>query len=66
MLLASNLNAKMKSHANMLFLITILLSGVFLCTSILFSSYYNVKQDSEENYPYSFQYIADQKLMTIW
>lgn len=61
MLLASNLNAKMKSHANMLFLITILLSGVFLCTSILFSSYYNVKQDSEENYPYSFQYIADPK-----
>lgn len=59
MLLASNLNAKMKSHANMLFLITILLSGVFLCTSILFSSYYNVKKDSEENYPYSFQYIAD-------
>lgn len=52
---------KMKSHANMLFLITILLSGVFLCTSILFSSYYNVKQDSEENYPYSFQYIADPK-----
>ncbi len=61
MLLASNLNAKMKSHANMLFLITILLSGVFLCTSILFSSYYNVKKDSEENYPYSFQYIADPK-----
>lgn len=59
MLLASNLNAKMKSHANMLFLITILLSGVFLCTSILFSSYYNVKKASEENYPYSFQYIAD-------
>ncbi|MBL3730476.1 ABC transporter permease [Lysinibacillus sp. HST-98] len=61
MLLASNLNAKMKSHANMLFLITILLSGVFLCTSILFSSYYNVKKTSEENYPYSFQYIADPK-----
>ncbi|WP_155592551.1 FtsX-like permease family protein [Lysinibacillus cavernae] len=61
MLLASNLNAKMKSHASMLFLITILLSGVFLCTSILFSSYYNVKKDSEENYPYSFQYIADPK-----
>ncbi|WP_342442313.1 FtsX-like permease family protein [Lysinibacillus sp. FSL K6-0075] len=61
MLLASNLNAKMKSHANMLFLITILLSGVFLCTSILFSSYYNVKKASEESYPYSFQYIADPK-----
>lgn len=61
MLLVSNLNAKMKSHANMLFLITILLSGVFLCTSILFSSYYNVAKDSEENYPYSFQYIADPK-----
>lgn len=61
MLLASNLNAKMKSHANMLFLITILLSGVFLCTSILFSSYYNVEKDSEANYPYSFQYIADPK-----
>ncbi|WP_107924533.1 FtsX-like permease family protein [Lysinibacillus parviboronicapiens] len=61
MLLISNLNAKMKSHANMLFLITILLSGVFLCTSILFSSYYNVANDSEANYPYSFQYIADPK-----
>ncbi|MFF2797394.1 FtsX-like permease family protein [Lysinibacillus xylanilyticus] len=61
MLLASNLNAKMKSHANMLFLITILLSGVFLCTSILFSSYYNVDKDSEANYPYSFQYIAPPK-----
>ncbi|QPA54764.1 ABC transporter permease [Lysinibacillus sphaericus] len=61
MLLASNLNAKMKSHANMLFLITILLSGVFLCTSILFSSYYNVQKDSEGNYPYSFQYITDPK-----
>jgi putative ABC transport system permease protein len=64
MLLASNLNAKMKSHANMLFLITILLSGVFLCTSILFSSYYNVEKDSEANYPYSFQYIADPKADT--
>jgi len=61
MLLASNLNAKMKSHANILFLITILLSGVFLCTSILFSSYYNVEKDSEANYPYSFQYIAPPK-----
>ncbi|MGE6513826.1 FtsX-like permease family protein [Lysinibacillus sphaericus] len=61
MLLASNLNAKMTSHANMLFLITILLSGVFLSTSILFSSYYNVAKDSEANYPYSFQYIADPK-----
>ncbi len=61
MLLASNLNAKMKSHANILFLITLLLSGVFLSTSVLFSSYYNVKKDSEENYPYSFQYIADSK-----
>ncbi|MGE7914878.1 FtsX-like permease family protein [Lysinibacillus xylanilyticus] len=64
MLLASNLNAKMKSHANMLFLITILLSGVFLCTSILFSSFYNVEKDSEANYPYSFQYIADPKADT--
>ncbi|MFF2179461.1 FtsX-like permease family protein [Lysinibacillus sp. NPDC058147] len=61
MLLASNLNAKMKSHANILFLITILLSGVFLSTSILFSSYYNVKNESEANYPYSFQYIATPK-----
>ncbi len=61
MLLASNLKAKMKSHANILFLITILLSGVFLCTSILFSSYYNVEKDSEANYPYSFQYIAAPK-----
>ncbi|MFT9820368.1 FtsX-like permease family protein [Lysinibacillus sp. NPDC056185] len=61
MLLASNLNAKMKSHANILFLITLLLSGVFLSTSILFSSYYNVKKDSEENYPYSVQYIATPK-----
>jgi len=61
MLLASNLNAKMKSHANMLFLITLLLSGVFLSTSILFSSYYNVEKDSEANYPYSFQYIAPPK-----
>lgn len=61
MLLASNLNAKMKSHANMLFLITLLLSGAFLSTSILFSSYYNVEKDSEANYPYSFQYIAPPK-----
>ncbi|MCL1697974.1 FtsX-like permease family protein [Lysinibacillus sp. BPa_S21] len=61
MLLASNLNAKMKSHANMLFLITLLLSGVFLSTSILFSSYYSVEKDSEANYPYSFQYIAPPK-----
>ncbi|MFJ6210410.1 FtsX-like permease family protein [Lysinibacillus sp. NPDC092081] len=61
MLLASNLNAKMKSHANILFLITVLLSGVFLSTSILFSSYYNVEKDSEANYPYSFQYIAPPK-----
>lgn len=61
MLLASNLNAKMKSHANILFLITVLLSGVFLSTSILFSSYYNVEKDSEANFPYSFQYIATSK-----
>jgi len=58
MLVVSNLKAKGRSHAHIIYLLTILLLGVFLCTSVLYSSYYNVKERTESLYPYSFQYTS--------
>ncbi|MFJ8260398.1 FtsX-like permease family protein [Rummeliibacillus sp. NPDC094406] len=58
MLFVSNLKAKGRSHAHIIYLLTILLLGVFLCTSVLYSSYYNVKEKTESLYPYSFQYTS--------
>lgn len=58
MLFVSNLRAKGCSHAHLIYLLTILLLGVFLCTSVLYSSYYNVKEKTESLYPYSFQYTS--------
>lgn len=58
MLFVSNLKAKGRSHAQIIYLLTVLLLGVFVCTSVLYSSYYNVKENTEALYPYSFQYIS--------
>lgn len=58
LLLVSNLKAKGRSHAHIMFLLTILLLGVFVCTSVLYSSYFNVKARTEAQYPYSFQYVS--------
>ncbi|TCJ01718.1 FtsX-like permease family protein [Cytobacillus praedii] len=58
MLFVSNLKAKGRSHAHIIYLLTILLLGVFVCTSVLYSSYYNVKEKTELLYPYSFQYTS--------
>ncbi|MEG0260691.1 MAG: ABC transporter permease, partial [Lysinibacillus sp.] len=58
MLFVSNLKAKGRSHAHLIYLLTILLLGVFLCTSVLYISYYDVKEKSESLYPYSFQYTS--------
>ncbi|MGG3927209.1 FtsX-like permease family protein [Metabacillus fastidiosus] len=58
MLFISNLKAKGRSHAHIIYLLTVLLLGVFVCTSVLYSSYYNVKDRTESLYPYSFQYIS--------
>lgn len=58
MLFVSNLKAKGRSHAHIIYLLTILLLGVFVCTSVLYSSYYNVKEKTEMLYPYSFQYTS--------
>lgn len=58
MLFVSNLKAKGRSHAHLIYLLTVLLLGVFLCTSVLYSSYYGVKEKTESLYPYSFQYTS--------
>ncbi|MFE0505939.1 FtsX-like permease family protein [Peribacillus butanolivorans] len=58
MLFVSNLKAKGRSHAHIIYLLTVLLLGIFVCTSVLYSSYYNVKKKTEVLYPYSFQYIS--------
>ncbi|WP_026906873.1 FtsX-like permease family protein [Paucisalibacillus globulus] len=58
MLFVSNLKAKERSHAHIIYLLTILLLGVFVCTSVLYSSYYNVEEKTESLYPYSFQYTS--------
>lgn len=58
MLFVSNLKAKGRSHAHLIYLLTVLLLGVFLCTSVLYSSYYSVKEKTESLYPYSFQYTS--------
>ncbi len=58
MLFVSNLQAKGNSHAHIIYLLSILLLAVFVTTSVLYSSYYNVEEDTEAVYPYSFQYIS--------
>ncbi|WP_067842675.1 FtsX-like permease family protein [Amphibacillus sediminis] len=58
MLFVSNLQAKGNSHAHVIYLLSILLVAVFVTTSVLYSSYYNVKENTEAVYPYSFQYIS--------
>ncbi|ATP39898.1 ABC transporter permease [Solibacillus sp. R5-41] len=58
MLFVSNIKAKGRSHAHLIYLLTVLLLGVFLCTSVLYSSYYSVKEKTEILYPYSFQYTS--------
>ncbi|MGE7938922.1 FtsX-like permease family protein [Bacillus paramycoides] len=58
MLYASNLKAKGRSHAHLIYLLTVLLLGVFLCTNVLYSSYYNIDKRVESLEPYSFQYIS--------
>ncbi|MEK4028443.1 MULTISPECIES: ABC transporter permease [Bacillaceae] len=58
MLFISNLKAKERSHAHIIYLLTVLLLGVFVCTSVLYSSYYNVKEKTEVLYPYSVQYTS--------
>ena len=58
MLFVSNLKAKERSHAHIIYLLTILLLGIFVSTSVLYSSYYNVEDKTEALYPYSFQYTS--------
>ncbi|MHA7108080.1 FtsX-like permease family protein (plasmid) [Bacillus sp. C-3-6] len=58
MLYISNLKAKGRSHAQLIYLLTILLLGVFLCAILLYSSYYNTDKVAESKSPYSFQYIS--------
>jgi putative ABC transport system permease protein len=58
MLFVSNLQAKGNSHAHVIYLLSILLLAVFMTTSVLYSSYYNVEENTEAVYPYSFQYIS--------
>lgn len=58
MLFVSNLKARGRSHAHIIYLLTVLLLGAFVCTSVLYSSYYNVKEKTEMLYPYSFQYTS--------
>ncbi|MBS9806669.1 ABC transporter permease [Bacillus toyonensis] len=58
MLFISNLKAKGRSHAHLIYLLTVLLLGVFLCTNVLYSSYYNIDKRVESLEPYSFQYIS--------
>ncbi|MBM7542715.1 putative ABC transport system permease protein [Amphibacillus cookii] len=58
MLFVSNLQAKGNSHAHVIYLLSILLLAIFVTTSVLYSSYYNVEENTEAVYPYSFQYIS--------
>ncbi|GIN70320.1 peptide ABC transporter Pep4E family, permease [Bacillus sp. J14TS2] len=58
LLFVSNLQAKGNSHVHIIYLLSILLLAVFVCTSVLYSSYYNVEESTEAVYPYSFQYIS--------
>lgn len=58
MLFVSNLQAKGNSHAHVIYLLSILLLAVFVTTSVLYSSYYSVEENTEAVYPYSFQYIS--------
>src|SRR5699024_9850549 len=57
-LFVSNLKAKGRSYAHIIFLSTILLLAVFIGTSVLYSTYHNVEESTESVYPYSLQYVS--------
>lgn len=56
MLFISNMRASIRSHGKIIYLLSVLMLGVFLCTSILYASYYNTERQTEAVYPYTFQY----------
>jgi putative ABC transport system permease protein len=58
MLYVSNIKAKGRSHSHLIYLLTVLLLGVFVCTNVLYSSYYNIDTRVESIEPYSFEYIS--------
>lgn len=58
MLFISDLKAKGSSYAHIIYLLTVLLVAVFVGTSVLYSSYYNVAESTEAVYPFSFQYVS--------
>ncbi|KFN03774.1 ABC transporter permease [Bacillus clarus] len=58
MLYVSNIKAKGRSHSHLIYLLTVLLLGVFVCTNVLYSSYYNIDTRVESIAPYSFEYIS--------
>ncbi|PFB75995.1 ABC transporter permease [Bacillus anthracis] len=58
MLYVSNIKAKGRSHSYLIYLLTVLLLGVFVCTNVLYSSYYNIDTRVESIEPYSFEYIS--------
>lgn len=58
LLFVSDLKAKGKTFSHIIYLLTILLVAVFVGTSVLYSSYYSVEENTEAVYPYSFQYVS--------
>lgn len=58
MLFVSNIKAKGQSYTHIAYLLTILLLAVFLATSVLYSSLHGVKENTEQAYPYGFQYVS--------
>lgn len=58
MIFTSNLRAKGNSYSHIIFLLTLLLLAVFIGTSVLYSTYYNVEESAESSYPYSLQYVS--------
>lgn len=57
-LFVSNLVGKERSHSKIIFALSLLVIGVFISTSVLFSSYNDVAKQTEALYPYTLQYTS--------
>lgn len=58
MILASDFKSKLKINVNMMFLVTILLTGAFSAISMLYTAQADVESNVKKAYPFSYIYIS--------
>ncbi|MBU5675952.1 ABC transporter permease [Alkaliphilus sp. MSJ-5] len=60
MILGSDFKSKLKINVNMMFLVTILLTGAFSAISMLYTAQADVEPNVKKAYPFSYIYISEE------